>query len=139
MLLQILFPYFQSNNFNDDNAKRNFLHGAYQVTEIIKGNDTLKPEEFPIEKIFVHRNNYLIFQDNNQQMTDYHFEINKLNNQLLLEDYAKNKILVAFKFSQKDAVLKLNFNKYHIVCKATNWRKLPALQDKIHFSVDEIR
>lgn len=139
MLLQILFPYFQSNNFNDDNAKRNFLHGAYQVTEIIKGNDTLKFDEFPIEKIFVHRNNYLIFQDNNQQMTDYHFEINKLNNQLLLEDYAKNKILIAFKFSQKDAVLKLNFNKYHIVCKAINWRKLPALHDKIHFSVDEIR
>lgn len=139
MLLQILYPYLQFQNFNDDNAKRNFLHGAYQVTEIIKLKDTLKSSEFPIEKIFIHRNNYIVFQDKNDKMTDYHFEINKEKNQLLLEDYSKNKVLVTFKFSEKDSVLNLNLNKYHIVCKAINWRKLPALQHKSHFTIDEIQ
>lgn len=139
IFLQILYPYFQSQNFNDDNFKRNFLHGAYQVTEVIKGKDTLKLSEFPIEKIFVHRNNYIIFQDQNDKMTDYHFEINTLQTQLFLENYNKEKFLVTINYVKKDSTLKINFNKYHIVCKAINWQKLPALQHKNHFTVDEVQ
>lgn len=138
MLLQILVPYVESNNFNDDNFQRNFLHGAYQVTKITTKNGTLKASDFPIKKLFIHRNNYLIFQ-NDTKMTDYHFEINAFQTQLILENYKKEKIIVNFTFVKKDSILTVDFNKFHIVAKAIDWRKLPVLKKNLHFTVDEVQ
>lgn len=139
LLFQVLFPYFQTNNFNDDDQERPFLHGAYQVTTIIKNNDTLAFSDFPIQKIMVHRNNYLIFQDKNNQMTDYFFENNRFTKQLILQKHNKNKIVVQYEYIKKDSIFTLQFNNYFISSKALNWKKLPALQNQTHFTLDEIK
>ncbi len=137
--IQILYPYFKSQNFNDDTFKRPFLHGAYQVTQIINEKDTLKKSDFPIKNIFIHKKNYIIFQSNNNEMTDYHFDIDSLNSKLHLQDYKKNKISVEYEFSKKDSTFKLHFKKYIIFTKAINWKKLPALQNQTHFTIDQIQ
>lgn len=139
LLFQVLSPYFQTNNFNDDDQERPFLHGAYQVITIIKNNDTLAFSDFPIQKIMVHRNNYLIFQDKNNQMTDYFFENNRFTKQLILQKYNKNKIVVQYEYIKKDSIFTLQFNNYFISSKALNWKKLPALQNQTHFTLDEIK
>ena len=139
LFLQILFPYFQSQNFNDDLQVRPFLHGAYQVNQIIVKTDTLKTTDFPIHKIFIHRNNYIIFQGKNNVMTDYHFEMDSIKKQLLLQDYQKNTICVDYDFTKKDSTFRLRFKNYSIVSKAINWRKLPALQNQTHYTIDQIQ
>ena len=139
LFLQILFPYFQSQNFNDDLQPRPFLHGAYQVNQIIVKTDTLKTTDFPIHKIFIHRNNYIIFQGKNNVITDYHFEMDSIKKQLLLQDYKKNTICVDYDFTKKDSTFRLRFKNYSIVSKAINWRKLPALQNQTHYTIDQIQ
>ena len=139
LFLQILFPYFQSQNFNDDLQVRPFLHGAYQVNQIIVKTDTLKTTDFPIHKIFIHRNNYIIFQGKNNVITDYHFEMDSIKKQLLLQDYKKNTIYVDYDFTKKDSTFRLRFKNYSIVSKAINWRKLPALQNQTHYTIDQIQ
>ena len=139
LFLQILFPYFQSQNFNDDLQVRPFLHGAYQVNQIIVKTDTLKTTDFPIHKIFIHRNNYIIFQGKNNVITDYHFEMDSIKKQLLLQDYKNNTICVDYDFTKKDSTFRLRFKNYSIVSKAINWRKLPALQNQTHYTIDQIQ
>jgi len=139
LLFQILFPYFQANNFNDDEQDRPFLHGAYYVNTIIKNNDTLALCDFPIQKIFVHRNNYLIFQDKNNKMNDYFFETNLITKQLTLQKNNKNKIVVAYEYIKKDSIFTLKFKNFLIISKALNWKQLPALQNQTHFTIDEIK
>lgn len=138
MLLQIVYPYLASGNLNDDHQKRPWLHGAYRVIKIYNLSDSLPAKDLLLKNIFIHRNHYLIFQDANDRMTDYHFEVNELKKQLLLEDYQKNKIKVKYEFNPKDSIFKLSFKKYIIVSKGMNWRDLPALQNKTHYTIDEI-
>ncbi|MFZ4106494.1 hypothetical protein [Flavobacterium sp.] len=139
LFLQVLFPYLKTQNFNDDLQSRPFLHGAYQVNQFIVKSDTLKTSDFPILKIFIHRNNYIIFQGKNNEMTDYHFEIDTIKKQLLLQDYQKNNSCVNYDYVKKDSIFKLKFNNYYIISKALNWRKLPALQNQTHYTIDQIQ
>lgn len=138
MLFYVLFPYLESGNFNDDKKGRIFLHGAYQVEEIIKGKDTINKSHFQIKNIFVHRNSYMIFQGDNNQMTDYYYEIDTINKKLLLSDYQKNMTTINYTFSQSDSTLILDFDGLRINAKAQNWKKLPALQDSNHYFIDDV-
>jgi len=137
--IQVLFPYFKSQNYNDDMQSRPFLHGAYQVTQFIIKTDTLKISDFPVQKIFIHRNNYIIFQDKNNIMADYHFEIDTIKKQLQLQDYKRNISCVNYDFVKKDSTFKLKFKNYYLVSRAINWRKLPALQNQTHYTIDQIQ
>lgn len=139
MLVQIVYPYAASKNFNDDNQKRPWLHGAYRVINIFNRSDSMPSKDLVLKNIFVHRNNYLIFQDANDRMTDYHFEVNELKKQLVLEDYRKNKIIAHYEFNPKDGIFKLLLKKYIIVSKMLNWQALPALQHRTHYTIDEIK
>lgn len=139
MLIEILYPYAATKNFNDDLQKRPFLHGAYRVTKIYSETDALPAKDLWLKNIFIHRNHYLIFQNANDRMTDYHFEVNEIKKQLILEDYQKNKIIVEYEFNPKDSIFKLILQKNVVVSKMMNWRNLPALKDKIHYTIDEIK
>lgn len=139
MLIEILYPYAATKNFNDDLQKRPFLHGAYRVTNIYPETDTLPVKNLWLKNIFIHRNHYLIFQDANDRMTDYYFEVNEIKKQLILEDYQKNKIIVQYEFHPKDSIFKLILKKNVVVSKMMNWQDLPALKDKTHCTIDEIK
>lgn len=142
IIAYILYPYLSSGYWNDDHAERPLLHGAYEVEDFIITQDTLDNNNFPIKKIFIHRNNYIIFQQKDGKMIDYFFEINPIMKQLMLQDYKKNHFIVFYDYVDKTRVLNLKFTnekKWEIKSKALDWKALPALQDGIHLTIDEIR
>jgi len=137
-----LFPYISSGNFNDDNTERPLLHGAYNVERFIIGNDTLNNSDFPYKRFFIHRNSYIIFQQRDDTMVDYYFEINPIKKQLELQDYKNNKITITYNYVEKTGNLQLrigNNERWVIESKSLNWKALPALQDRMHYTIDEIK
>ena len=138
----ILVPYISSGNFNDDNAVRPFLHGAYQVEHFTVNNDSLSKCDFPYRRFFIHRNRYIIFQKEDDTMVDYFFEINEGAKQMEITDYENNKITVTYNYDEKAGALQLIFankSNWIIQSKALNWKALPAVQDGIHYTIDEIK
>jgi len=139
LVVYALFPYLASGNFNDDHSPRPFLHGAYTITHFKAGADTLKPVNFPYKRFFIHRNNYLIFEQQDDSMRDYHFMLDEIKKQLVLEDYQNHKITVNYNYIEQTGRLELKFDNYAqwvVDGKVLDWRALPALQDEVHGTVD---
>ena len=142
IVLYSLLPYLAEGNFNDDRAPRPLLHGAYNIRQFIIANDTLKSDAFPYIRFFVHRQNYIIFQQKDGKMIDYFFELNPAKKQLMLHDYGKNVITIAYDDSGAKGALKLMFNnsaKWIIEADTLALKELPALQDNLHYTIDEIK
>lgn len=138
----VLVPYISAGNFNDDNAERPFLHGAYQVERFAINNDSLSKCDFPYKRFFIHRNSYIIFQKEDDTMVDYFFEINEGARQMEIRDYENNKIAVTYNYDEKTGALQLTFankSNWIIGSKALNWKALPAVQDGMHYTIDEIK
>ncbi|MET3883440.1 hypothetical protein ABIE54_002329 [Chitinophagaceae bacterium OAS944] len=138
----VLTPAISTRNFNDDNTQRPLLHGAYQIEHFTVNNDSLNRNDFPYRRFFIHRNDYIIFQKEDETMVDYFFEINEGAKQMTITDYENNKISVTYNYNAKEGDLQLSFgNKAHwtIQSKALNWKALPALQDGMHYTIDEIK
>ncbi|TPG45309.1 hypothetical protein [Flavobacterium pectinovorum] len=140
ILMESVFPYFQKENFNDDNMTRNPLHGAYEVVKIEK-KETPKPAvNLKIKRIFIHRNNYFIFQYTDDTMEDFHLEINETKNQFVLTNYNGERIKLQYKYSGNSKILEIHSPELGITIysKALPWKKLPLLQPLFHWTVDEI-
>jgi len=140
LFLESLSPYLLKGNFNDDIAKRPFLHGAYEVQEYDQNGAVLYGNNVPLKRIFIHRDGYLIFQNQQEEMTDYKLEINQIKNTFILTDYELNKTTISYSYSKRDRLLKLSSTKngdtLMIKTKAINWQQLPALQKQFHWTVD---
>lgn len=83
ILIESLYPHVRSRNFNDDKAERPYLHGAYEVTY----TDPDSVGAVPVQRIFIHRDGYLIFQNNKDEMHDYKLQIDSIQHLLVLTDY----------------------------------------------------
>ena len=127
MALEVFYPFVLSGNFNDDAATRPFLHGAYSI----KGETNFK-------RLFIHRDGYLIFQDENDLMLDYKLDIS--STELILTDYNLNTQKIKYSYSNNTLTLSYTFKKKEIKlrCKALEWEKLPALQNNFHWFVDDV-
>jgi uncharacterized membrane protein YphA (DoxX/SURF4 family) len=124
------YPYTTVQNFNDDRAVRPEFHGAYQVTshekycavsDSVICNETIPPDTFRIEKIFVHRRGYIIFQYSDGTMEDQDISkvlIERLNDSTL-------------KFTRSGAIY---FRSY--TAEAMNWKALPLLEEEFTW-IDE--
>ncbi len=137
----VLIPYLSAGTFNDDNAKRPPLHGAYQIEHFVINGDTLNSCDFPYKRFFIHRNNYIIFQKQDDTMVDYYFEINPGMKQLNIQDYKHNRISVVYNYDEKAGALQLIFGnkeKWIVLSTSLDWKALPALQDGMHYTIDEI-
>ena len=140
ILFESLYPYLKANNFNDDTAKRPYLHGAYEVKQMVSGVDTLSPSNLPVKKIFIHRNGYMIFQDQQDRMQDYklNFDINTY--EYILTDYKLHTIRISMDYAEKDSILTVRFNQggkeQQITGKSLDWRKLPVLRRSFHWTID---
>lgn len=143
IFLETLFPYLMSGNFNDDNIKRLYLHGAYEVQKVFEHNELIHKESLHLKRIFVHRKGYLIFQDKENEMQDFHLEIKRNKQQLILTDYELNQRKINFEYSEKDSILGIQYfekgKEYWLETKALDWRKLPALQNDFHWSIEAIK
>ena len=129
----ILLPYFENQNFNDDCISRPFLHGIYNVMNSDSVKNSLK-----INRIFIHRKNYLILENSKHKKLDYYFEIDSFKKQLKLSDYHSKTQIINFNYSSKDSVLELVFPNFKLIAKAENWRKSKVLQNDFHWTIDAI-
>ncbi len=140
IFLEAFYPFIKSNNFNDDLAKRPYLHGAYEVRQVIAGSDTLGADESPVKRFFIHKMGYIIFQDQEEEMQDFKLSYNKSETAFILTDYQFRKTTLPFTYQQADSVLILPYIKagkeYKLISKALDWRKLPAVQKDFHWTVD---
>lgn len=133
VLAEALFPYLNSGYFNDDEDKRPFLHGAYEVLK-----DANNHYEASIKKVFIHRDGYLIFQDKKDQMTDYKLSVDQNKQKMHLTDYNGKTIILSYSLKEKILILR-DFDQdksISIKAKMLDWRELPLLQGAFHWCVD---
>lgn len=132
ILVESFYPFVKGNNFNDDNAKRPFLHGAYFVKNVIDGADTLKESDYPFKRFFIHRNGYLIFQDKKDVMLDFSLTYDRVREILYLRDYKQQEILLKYDYIPKDSLLISQYpfagKEYMLIGKEIEWRKSPLLK-----------
>lgn len=136
--------YFKENNFNDDKAARPFLHGAYQVVNFTKNNDTLPPlltDNFRWRRMFVHRNGYLITQLMNDEMKDYDLAIDSAKKEFLFKSNEDSVVhLLQYQnFSDTSIVLQGKFYNDSIKVNLIkiNWQNLPLLKNEFSWTIDE--
>jgi hypothetical protein len=138
LFLEGLYPYIKSKSFNDDNTARPYLHGAYAVSQVISIADTLQTLNYPFKRFFVHRNGYIIFEDNNEHMQDFKLLIDSITKQLRLTDYSGNH--TSIKYNVVDSFITLNYqlnNKpCEITAKSINYKKMALLNDGFNWTVD---
>lgn len=83
-MLEGLFPYFISGNYNDDIFPGPQFHGAYSVSE----------NKLGIKRMFIHRHGYLIFQNEQDEFQDFQLELDTANPFFSLFDYRENNSFV---------------------------------------------
>lgn len=136
-----LFPYIRNQNFNNDNTIQNPLHGAYEVVKVEKNKTKKNSVNLKIKRIFIHRDNYFIFQYEDDTMEDFYLEINEVKNQLILTNYNSQKIRLHYKFADHSKTLTISSPELGITfyTKSLPWKQMPLLQPLFHWTVDEIR
>jgi hypothetical protein len=129
VLIEALYPYWKAGTNSDDLAERPFLHGAYKI---IESSDT------NLRMVFIHRDGYLIFQDEELRMKDYKLEVNLVENYIELTDYDGSESNLDFEYYQTTGKLELKNREgsFYLSGKAINWREMPALKRQLHWSVD---
>lgn len=122
-----LMPYIARNSFNDDTAPRPFLHGAYRLEKNVLN----------YKNLFIHRENYLIFQTAADEFIDVRVSIDPLNKTLLLTDYDLKTMVwhYAFNRAKKQLVLTTATGS-RLIGTSVDWRKLPLLRNQFHWTVD---
>lgn len=143
IVFEALFPFIDTNNFNDDKAMRPYLHGAYDVEVFIRGSDTIPPlttEKERFKRIFIHRKSYFITQNMKDEMNDYLFKYDLKNKQLILFTERNSTIFLNFSFSERDSVLTLSGTvkkvKIKIIAKQIDWKKMQLFQKQFHWTID---
>ena len=143
ILLETLYPYIASGNFNDDNFSRPYLHGAYEVIQIKVNNQPVPLPDSPVKRVFVHRRGFIILQNQQGQMQDFKLEVNQVKQQLLLTDYQLKQTNMAYTHHPKDSTLTLQYTKQRqriqLQTKAINWRNLPTIKTQFHWRVDGVK
>ncbi|WP_196887293.1 hypothetical protein [Aureivirga sp. CE67] len=136
-LFEVLYLNIQKNT-SINNSYSNFI-GAYLVTETLEDNILIKNHN--IKRFFIHKNGYFIFQNLNDQMTDYKLQIFKDKHQFVITDYNLKKTKINYK--KKDSLLVLEFiknnKKYQLKGKMLNTQSLPLFRDNLHWTIDEIK
>ncbi|MCZ4408390.1 hypothetical protein O3Q51_06195 [Cryomorphaceae bacterium 1068] len=128
-LIQSILPFWQNGVYNDDLAERPFLHGAYEVTDSSDPN---------LKMIFIHRDGYLIFQDNDFRMKDYKLEIDPIEKSMNLIDYNREENILHYTYNGTTGELRIanGSNSFYAISESVNWRELPALKPQMHLSID---
>lgn len=139
IFFEVLFPYFSTQNFNDDFAPRPFLHGAYEVEEIVT-QDSVNNEQPRVKRLYIHRNGYLIFQNEKEEMQDFKLTIDEKLGKFELTNYKNQSIKLDYQYFPSAEILEVQFfqnkKEYTLKTKVLDWKKLPALQNNFHWNID---
>jgi len=92
-----LYPYISSGNYNDDAASRPVLHGAYRI---LPGSRS----DHRWERLFMHRQGYLILQDDADRFQDYTLSVDTAK-QLLWVSRSRDSLEYALDYRFTDRTL----------------------------------
>lgn len=93
ILLETLYPFLLSNNWNDDKATRQPYHGAYQVENFWLNGESLSCENTKTwKRVFFHRKSYFIIQNQQDKMQDYACDFDTISGKLSLYDTNQEEI-----------------------------------------------
>jgi hypothetical protein len=141
IFVEVFYPIIKTRNFNDDRAERPYLHGAYEVKQVISGTDTLPVRDSPVKRFFIHKMGHMIFQDQDDNMQDYKLSYDKNGSALILTDYQLHRTVIPFTYRSSDSILTIHYSgqgkEYKLAGKALDWRKLPAVKKRFHWTSDE--
>jgi hypothetical protein len=136
LLFEAFYPFIKTKKFNDDLAARPYLHGAYEVQK-----DSIDAP--PINRFFIHRDGYLIFQNDKDEMRDYKSFIDTIAHQFILIDYNRQATKIPYEYFPADSILALHYsynNKTYVLKgRALKWQELPAVKKQFHWTVESIR
>ncbi len=138
--VEVFYPFIKSGNFNGDSTKKPYLHGAYEIKQMIAGTDTLAADKLPLKRFFIHKDSYMIFQDQEDGMQDYQLSYDKGKNVYVLTDYEFKQTIISLNYQSTDSMLTIEYfrdGKDHTISsKAIDWRKLPVLRKGFHWTVN---
>ncbi len=139
ILLESLWIYLRSGNYNDDTAARPLLHGAWQVQQFGRNGDTSLMRNHPWEKAFVHRRGYFIVQQQGA-MQDYLLHESPAGDLLTLEHYETG-VTWPLKYQQVgDSILNMDGVFYgdtiNVRMKRIDMSTLEALQKEFNWTSD---
>lgn len=123
---EALVPAFKIGNFNDDLQARPIYHGAYAVQDNL----------FKIKRFFIHRDGYLIFQNEDDTFTDYKFHLLE-NGVFLLKDYQHRQQEGRLKWNPESRRLELSLNSIKIIGKQIELDHMPLLKSQFSWTVDQ--
>lgn len=123
---ETLYPLFSTQTWNDDHAARPFLHGAYEAVD----------KNAEIKRIFVHRDGYLILQDQQENFTDLKLHIDQAKQTFQLQDYDLHQTTVPYSWNAGTGLLTLKIAGEDSEFRTTEWKELPLLKDQFHWTVD---
>jgi hypothetical protein len=126
LFIEALVPAIKSRNFNDDKVPRPLYHGAYKVQE----------NQWGIKRFFIHRDGYLIFQNEDDSFTDYKFHLLE-NGVFLLKDYQLRQQEGRLKWNPESRRLELSLNSIKIIGKQIDLKQMPLFQSQFSWTVDQ--
>jgi len=138
----ILVVFFETvNPFLNEPKKINEIQGAFKLIDVEENSNRMSECQFPIKRIFFHKNDYFIIQNQQDKMKDFKLTIQ--NKILILDDYDGTKRKINFEFNKNDSILKLNYlekgNNFKLILKQENSSKLPIKNDQFHWSIEQIK
>lgn len=141
IVLNAFLPYIQTQNFNDDQATRPFLHGAYAVDDFYWNGEEIEAcfdQTSGWQRVFIHRRGYFIIQNMQGKFQDFKLDIQ--NNQLLLKDYKDQTHTLKYSYNEKQLFLHGKINGFPIKLKATplDWEELPLIKGAFHWTIDDL-
>jgi len=128
ILFETIHPFIYTSNYNDDLQKRPPHHGAYEIKTIdVKCKNSIHFGKLEhVKRIFIHRKGYMILQNKNDSMVDFHADLYSLRKKIEMK--TPNGI-VLLNFHKNAIEWTENGREFKLSIKKIDYRKSPALQD----------
>ncbi len=132
--LEALFPYFRTQNFNDDLSEKPYLNGAYKVQSFYSTTEVKKKPK----RIYIHRRGYFIIEYEDETQESLNLEYVNENRILKLMDTDSTVSFLSI-IDQPDILLLSGlFKNQEIKMTSTkiSLEDLPIKGDHFHWTVD---
>lgn len=142
LLIEALHFPLSTGSVNDDSISRPLYHGAYEIVSI-KDDGGAEVESLQIlERFFIHRRSYLIYQFKDDQMVDYVLKDTEYDSIKVKSKNSEDLNNIYFSLYADETILQISDILDGVPCtisgRRLNWQELPLLQDDFHWTIDEV-
>jgi hypothetical protein len=134
VIAETLTPHIVNGELNGDLEKKTPWHGAYEVKTVQNPKDS---SWYSIQRIFFHRDQYLIFQTTDDEFLDFPYVITNGRNKIQLNLGENKFISFDLKTNTVSGELVLSSDEVTIKTERLNHKDLPLLNPSFHWLVDE--